>query len=275
VTEELRDIRINGVDVVRMASWLDKSLWGEGEWLEEPDLVNWDDPATGLECMAIREDEMGHWCGYVRVARGHPLFGKLRLAIEEHDDLQVHGGITYAYLGRYDVEHPERSLRSYHQSSDPRGEWWLGFDTAHARDYSPNLPVLLLTANLARLTEDPIFKRVMERIAPHLRDRMEKLQDLKHYRNLGFVMTECHHLAHQLARLDRRTENVGRQPPPPERECQHWVPDQVVRREVWSPAHRCKNWTLPGRPYCSVHDYFGREVDGRDEGHDGSTAGGV
>lgn len=49
--------------------------WGEGEWQNEPDKVQWIDEATGLNCLAVR-NWSGAWCGYVGVDEKHPLYAK-------------------------------------------------------------------------------------------------------------------------------------------------------------------------------------------------------
>src|SRR5690606_18441494 len=68
------------------------STWGDGPWQDEPDKKQWQDEATGLPCLAVR-DPGGHWCGYVGVAPDHPWHGK------DYDScgmLEAHGGITFA-----------------------------------------------------------------------------------------------------------------------------------------------------------------------------------
>lgn len=59
--------------------------------------------------------DLGVLCGYVRVGSSLP---------DDYQNLNVHGGITFA--GKF---------------SDG-GDYWLGFDCAHAGDFIPNLPVL-------------------------------------------------------------------------------------------------------------------------------------
>lgn len=93
-------------------STLDKSKWGPGPWQQEPDKVQWQDDATGLPCLMVR-NHGGAWCGYVGVAEGHPLFAKEYGACvwpEKHEahetdgyhyncspqaHLEAHGGITF------------------------------------------------------------------------------------------------------------------------------------------------------------------------------------
>lgn len=36
---------------------IDKSAWPRGAWDDEPDKVQWQDPATGLPCLIDRKDK--------------------------------------------------------------------------------------------------------------------------------------------------------------------------------------------------------------------------
>lgn len=96
---------------------IDKSEWGRGEWLNEPDKMQFVDEATGLPCLIVRNSG-GALCGYVGVAEGHPFFGKgysdnasVEHVCDESCDaeggyhsysstvgghLSAHGGITFA-----------------------------------------------------------------------------------------------------------------------------------------------------------------------------------
>jgi hypothetical protein len=51
-------------------SYLEKERaeWGEGEWNNEPDKVQWQDEETGLPCLVVRSPMGGNWCGYVGVS---------------------------------------------------------------------------------------------------------------------------------------------------------------------------------------------------------------
>lgn len=69
-----------------------KAEWGHGEWVGEPDKVQWQDEDTGLPCLAVRNQHSGNWCGYVGVAEGHPKHGEGYNAV----DVDVHGGLTFA-----------------------------------------------------------------------------------------------------------------------------------------------------------------------------------
>ncbi len=99
------------------------TAWGLGEWVEEPDELNFD--YKGYKCLVERvyskhDDiiELGHLCGYMVVPKGHVWHSKKT----EEIDCDVHGGLTFG----------ERSSH---------GDYMIGFDCAHARDYSPGLEV--------------------------------------------------------------------------------------------------------------------------------------
>ena len=105
-------------------SYIDKSPWARGPWDQEPDEVRWEDSATGLPCLALRNTELGNWCGYVAVPEEHPAFYAF-----EDDDLSirfdVHGGVTFA------------GPNPAGDSQPTRGGWWLGFDCGHRGDLTP------------------------------------------------------------------------------------------------------------------------------------------
>ena len=107
---------------------VDKSTWPVGPWTNEPDKQQWQDPATGLACMIVRNDDSGNLCGYVGVPPGHSQHGA------NYNDVEadVHGGLTYGAVCRGSVCHiPE--------PGQPDDVYWLGFDCAHLGDLSPNM----------------------------------------------------------------------------------------------------------------------------------------
>lgn len=86
---------------------MDKSTWGAGPWQDEPDKMQWEDEATGLPCLIVRNGS-GSLCGYVGVSPAHPYFGihyngctqKAQVCEDEGycshtPDLSAHGGITF------------------------------------------------------------------------------------------------------------------------------------------------------------------------------------
>lgn len=161
----------------------DKSTWGRGPWLTEPDKKQWQDQATGVPCLAVR-NHSGAWCGYVGVPPGHPAHGK------DYDsvDVEVHGGLTFAdkcadaspdswarlqkrlrdavsearqypkgdaaqliqrcTAAGQDYDTFVEYVRAHHichlpEPGEPDDVWWFGFDCAHFGDCSPAYDNLL------------------------------------------------------------------------------------------------------------------------------------
>jgi len=100
----------------------DKSTWGYGAWQKEPDHILWLDWETQMPCMIIRNESLGHLCGYVGVLEGSPLW-KVHYN-EVYAD--VHGGLTWSDF------YSENIVGVAHDKI-----WWFGFDCAHLNDYEP------------------------------------------------------------------------------------------------------------------------------------------
>jgi hypothetical protein len=117
-----------------ISNWkVDKTGWREGPWLKEPDRLEWRDDATGLPCLIVRAEITGALCGYVGVPPGHPAHKNvLTMPVEA---LEAHGGINYASKCSGPVCH----LPAPGEADEV---WWLGFDCAHAWDYSPGLDAM-------------------------------------------------------------------------------------------------------------------------------------
>lgn len=117
-------------------SWnhVDKSVWAEGPWNDEPDKEQWIDEATSLPCLLKRQEHLGHLCGYVGVPPGHPLYG-VDTDYEEMD-LLVHGGVTYAAFCQEDGPECETICHTT-EPGDFEPAFWIGFDCMHYRDASP------------------------------------------------------------------------------------------------------------------------------------------
>ncbi len=112
---------------------VDKSKWGIGAWMNEPDKRQWSDPATGLPCLIVR-GPLGALCGYVGVAEGHKFYAKNYDAV----DVDCHGGLTFSNTCA-DVEEAEEGKYICHvaESGEPAKVWWLGFDCGHFMDETP------------------------------------------------------------------------------------------------------------------------------------------
>ena len=147
--------------------------WPSGPWDGEPDKVQWPDAATGLPCLAVRHGRRGNWCGYVGVPEGHRCYGA-DYSSDCTNDLEVHGGITFGDKCQ-PGEDESRGVCHVPGAGEPE-VWWLGFDCAHAWDWSPG------------------EEKDAERGYPFLR-----LSD-QVYRALPYVQRQCAALAEQLAR---------------------------------------------------------------------------
>ncbi len=150
--------------------------WGYGEWVEEPDVIEFEH--QGFKCCVLRciakecdgQLSLGHLCGYVCVPKDHPKYGKD--AFEEFDKVDVHGGLTY---GDFQYE-----------------EYWVGFDCAHSGDITPSLEALK-----KKYPKSPFAQEWEE---------MKKRYPNCHlfnptYKNISFVVEECKNLAEQLKEM--------------------------------------------------------------------------
>jgi hypothetical protein len=64
--------------------------YGYGEWIEEPDLVEFDH--EGIRCRVRRNPYFGNLCGYILLPPNHIWCGKNYYDL----DVDVHGGLSYA-----------------------------------------------------------------------------------------------------------------------------------------------------------------------------------
>ena len=161
--------------------YVDKSQWDRGPWDDEPDKVQWQDQGTGLPCLAVRNPDLGFWCGYVGVAEGHPYFEQ-DYDQEPLSELQVHGGLTFNDFCYHNDK--ERGICHVPEPNEPDRVWWFGFDCGHtASDYSPGLAAT--------------FKK----IGTH----GSWPNDV--YRDLDYVRRECAHLAQQLKKAEAKCDS--------------------------------------------------------------------
>lgn len=159
--------------VLKIDTWMDREMWGEGPWDKEPDRVSWVDPETGLPCI-IRRGPMGSWCGYVGVPKAHPLFGEDYFDL----DIDVHGGLTYAAMCGDD-----HCRGVCHEADDEA--WWFGFDCAHAGDLIPKLEATM---------------RMIDKERPLPKGWQQwKYEYPDTYKDMFYVMSETKDLADQLA----------------------------------------------------------------------------
>ena len=151
----------------------DKSSYGPGPWMSEPDKRQWTDEATGLPCLIVRAEGMGHLCGYVGVPEGHPLF-KVHYASVEMD-IDVHGGLTFSDMCA-DTEDESKCVCHVANPGQPEHVWWFGFDCHHCHDMAPGTLAFCRERGEEHLFNDPS----------------------ESYRSLGYVKRECAKLAAQI-----------------------------------------------------------------------------
>jgi hypothetical protein len=126
---------------------MDKASWGPGPWQHEPDKEQWQDEATGFACL-LKRNPVGALCGYVGVPEGHPWHGSdyspgwraeddepLSPALQLLDDVEVHGGLTYAASCQEGPE--DATICHVPAPGEPEPLWWFGFDCAHSWDRCP------------------------------------------------------------------------------------------------------------------------------------------
>lgn len=145
---------------------LEKDRWGPGPWQTEPDRVEFEH--AGLPCLALR-NHFGVWCGYAAVPPGHPFHGK---DYNDVDDVDVHGGLTYASLCADAICHVPKP-------GEPENVWWFGFDCGHSFDLMPGMAAFRRTPGFGLLGDEPDLHAT--------------------YRDLAYVQTEIRRLAEHLA----------------------------------------------------------------------------
>lgn len=139
-------------------------LYGYGEWIDEPDLVEFE--YKGINCLIVR-NEQGALCGYCQIPEGHKYFGK------ECEDIPycAYYGLTFS---------GDREIFG-------KKGYWIGFDCAHSNDITPSVERFLslyknpypLPDHIAEFLQcSPVFKKT--------------------YKNIAFVTKECEKLAEQI-----------------------------------------------------------------------------
>jgi hypothetical protein len=151
-----------------------REYWGEGEWVYEPDLVEFEH--AGLQCRIRRnavldgykKDESlhifgGHLCGYVRLPKEFPDHA------EDDINVEIHGGITYDQL-------------------EEDGYTWIGFDCGHSGDLIPSMKILEDEHKIRECFPLPEEFKNFSIFNPT-------------YRNIDYVTEETKSLAEQIKKL--------------------------------------------------------------------------
>jgi hypothetical protein len=134
----------------------DKSKWGEGPWRNEKDLQIWKDADTGYHCRIERSPSGGYLCGYVGVAKGHPLYGRDWLSQPVRQLKVRRNGITITLKSQEPALH------------------WFGFDCGRYGDLSPADRALGMshTQGSEYVTWDEVKQEVLE-LAKQLKEHEE------------------------------------------------------------------------------------------------------
>lgn len=151
---------------------------GYGEWVEEPDKVEF--TYKGYECLVWRiygEEPFApqHWyggflCGYVRIPEDHFAYKKHY----DHIDIDCHGGLTYG---------------DFREGREEEG-YFIGFDCAHSQDYNPSMEFFRSTHDIAK------------RIFPIPEEFKKYAIFNPTYRNVDFVKKECRSIVRQLINMN-------------------------------------------------------------------------
>ena len=153
----------NVQEIVRWESSnsIDRSKWPiDGPWVGEPDIVEFIEKQTGYLC-TIKRNSMGAWCGYVDLPA--------RYYISEDSglyEISVQGGVTYSDTWN-------KIISCVDGKDTVETTWRVGFDCAHAGDFSPGLT--------SPFGEIPEYR-----------------QEHEIYRDKFYAANQCVALAHQL-----------------------------------------------------------------------------
>lgn len=104
-----------------------------------------------------------HPCAYVKVLENHPYYNK-----EYNEcDIQCHGGLTYS----------ENFLIAYPCKED--GVWWLGWDYAHAGDYTELMFKRGNTGIVIKTNESGLIKHTTKEIQQDCFNVIEQLIEIE------------------------------------------------------------------------------------------------
>lgn len=133
------------METIEYRNVINKTTWPRGPWDREPDKKQWRDETTGLPCLIVRGPS-GALCGYVGVPSGHPWHGQDTDSVgtympkpDGHDEAwypDVHGGLTFSGACQHG-DNPAEQICHIPGPGEPDDVWWLGFDCAHYRDFTP------------------------------------------------------------------------------------------------------------------------------------------
>lgn len=151
-----------------------RKFCGYGEWLEEVDIIEFEYlgycakiKRTFVKELFAKEEAYfgGHLCGYVKIPKEHPFYGK------DYDDINIdtHGGLTF---GEINEEH------------------WIGYDCGHSGDYIPTMEYVRRT--------DPGLIAIREMFPLPKNYKSLNIFNPK-YRNIEYCTQICIEMIEQLA----------------------------------------------------------------------------
>lgn len=155
----------------------EKLLWGEGPWVEEPDIVYFE--YKGIPCLIDRKDH-GALCGYIFIPIDHKYANE-----DEWEKLRVHGGVTWS-----GARTPSDTL----PGGDLQGKTFfvIGFDCIHAMDYAPQFVYARKQINELY----PEFKKIDDKYADVLK-RLD-YENPNNYKTIEFCIKELEQLVDQV-----------------------------------------------------------------------------
>ena len=158
-----------------------KAWWGDGEWIDEPDIVQF--IHKEILCKIVRqvvserfpEEEPfgGFLCGYIQIP-----YDSYHL-LKENKEINVHGGLTWS--GKY-------------SQKDDTQDYWIGFDCSHLIDIVPSLG-----EHYEKLHNDCINKYGISIFSSVF---------CKTYKNINFCVQECISMAEQFLNIKNSKERI-------------------------------------------------------------------
>lgn len=144
-----------------------KLLVAHRPWEGEPNNVRF--RCLGYHCEIKRHPEMLHLCGYINIPKSHPLYEVEEKEIDHF--LSVYGGVTYE-------DKTSRFKR-------------IGFDCAHAGDFSPGTYMVLAWIEMKDYGEVDV-------------EKLQRINDPRNYKTVKWVADQLSNIACQLKTYETR-----------------------------------------------------------------------
>lgn len=150
-------------------------IFGYGEWVEEPDLVEF--THNGVDCKIMRHSN-GFLCGYIKLHNGCEYVDKSF----EDIPIEAHGELTY--------------------SSQLGDGFWIGFDCAHFNDCIPGPPLSIVPDDCSN--ELKICIECLNEIILKLKSTRDQETT---YKNTTFCIEQCKSMADQFLALEANVKH--------------------------------------------------------------------